>query len=180
MKNALTNYWTDLRKGDSSIESSVATFTCVRKKMKRNAKMLIASLKQMDNKLVASPLLDQGHQLSAVIRMIREVDVMNCSIFQSLLLFLLTSSKPKQSRWSLVSKLMHKGIIACEEKQENRNELETVDAALSEVSDSEKKKTAHKKLEASMISIEDVENFLERLFRPSIKTGASLFNIISQ
>ncbi|XP_024457628.2 uncharacterized protein LOC112327627 [Populus trichocarpa] len=168
------------RKGDSSIESSVATFTCFRKKMKKDAKKLIASLKQMDNKLGASSLLDQDQHLSAVIKVIREVNVINCSIFQSLLLFMSTSSKPKQSRWSLVSKLMHKGVIACEEKQENVNEIETVDAALSEVSDSEKVKIAQKRLEALEMSIDDLGNCLERLSRPLIKSRASLLNIISQ
>jgi hypothetical protein len=168
------------RKGDSSIESSVATFTCFRKKMKKDAKKLIASLKQMDNKLGASSLLDQDQHLSAVIRVIREVNVINCSIFQSLLMFLSTSSKPNQSRWSLVSKLMHKGVIACEEKQENVNEIETVDAALSEVSDSEKVKIAQKRLEALEMSIDDLGNCLERLSRPLIKSRASLLNIISQ
>ncbi|KAL3591857.1 hypothetical protein D5086_010497 [Populus alba] len=167
------------RKGDSSIESSVAIFTCFRKKMKKDAKKLIASLKQMDNRLGASSLLDQDQHLSAVIRVIREVNVINCSIFQSLLLFMSTSSKPKQSRWSLVSKLMHKGATTCEEKQENVNELEAVHAALSEVSDSEKVKITYKKLEALVISIEDLESCLERVFRVLIKTRASLLNVIS-
>jgi hypothetical protein len=148
--------------------------------MKKDAKKLIASLKQMDNKLGASSLLDQDQHLSAVIRVIREVNVINCSIFQSLLMFLSKSSKPNQSRWSLVSKLMHKGVIACEEKQENVNEIETVDAALSEVSDSEKVKIAQKRLEALEMSIDDLENCLERLSRPLIKSRASLLNIISQ
>ncbi|KAL3591858.1 hypothetical protein D5086_010498 [Populus alba] len=168
------------RKGDSSIESSVAAFNCFRKKMKKDTKKLIASLKQMDSKLEASSLLDQDQHLSAVIRVIREVNVINCSIFQSLLVFLSTSSKPKQSRWSLVSKLMHKGVIACEEKQENVNEIETVDAALSQVSDSEKVKIAQKRLETLEMSIDDLENCLERLSRPLIKSRATLLNIISQ
>lgn len=68
------------RKGDSSIESSVANYFCLRKKMK-DAKKLIASLKQMDNKFGASPLLDQDHQLSAVIQVIREVHVKNLRLW---------------------------------------------------------------------------------------------------
>ncbi|KAB5556721.1 hypothetical protein DKX38_007630 [Salix brachista] len=168
------------RKGDSSIESSVATFTCFMKKMIRDAKKMIASLKQMDKKLGASSLLDQDRNLSAVIRVIREVNVINSSIFQSLLVFLSTSSKPKQCRWSLVSKLMYKGVIACEEKQENVNEIENVGAALGELSGSEKVKNAQMKLEALETSIYDLENCLERLFRPLVKSRSSLLNIISQ
>ncbi|KAJ6736925.1 BPS1-LIKE PROTEIN [Salix viminalis] len=167
------------RKGDSSIETSVATFNCFRKKMKKDAKKLIASLKQMDNKHGASSLLDQDQHLSAVIRVIREVNVTNCSIFQSLLVFLSTSSKPKQSRWSLVSKLMYKGVVACEEKEEDDSELVAVYAALSEVSDSEKVKITYKKLEALLTSIEDLESCLESVFRILIKTRSSLLNLIS-
>ncbi|KAJ6929720.1 hypothetical protein NC652_013568 [Populus alba x Populus x berolinensis] len=138
----------------------------------------------MDNRLGASSLLDQDQHLSAVIRVVREVNVISCSIFQSLLLFMSTSSKPKQSRWSLVSKLMHKGVTTCEEKQENVNELEAVyaseKAALSQVSDSEKVKTAQKRLETLEMSIDDLESCLERLSRLLIKSRASLLNIISQ
>ncbi|KAJ6305172.1 hypothetical protein OIU78_020669 [Salix suchowensis] len=166
------------RKGDSSIESSVATFTCFRKKMKRDAKKLIASLKQMDKKLGASSLLDQDRNLSEVIKVTREVNVINCSIFQSLLVFLSTSSKPKQCRWSLVSKLMLKEGITCEEKREN--EIDTAGAALSELSGSEKVKNAQMKLEALEMSIYDLENCLERLFRPLVKSRSSLLNIVSQ
>ena len=61
---------------------------------------------------------------------------------------------------------MHKGEIACEEKQEN--ELASVDVVLSEVPNSEKKKIEHLKLEALVMSIEDIENCLEGLFRPLI------------
>ncbi|KAF9682125.1 hypothetical protein SADUNF_Sadunf05G0075700 [Salix dunnii] len=78
------------RKGDSSIESSVANYICLRKKMKKDARKFINSLKQIDNKFGASPLLHQAHQLSAVIQVIREVHVKSCSIFQSLSLFLST------------------------------------------------------------------------------------------
>ncbi|XP_023890150.2 uncharacterized protein LOC112002228 [Quercus suber] len=178
------------RKGDSSIESSINNYTCFKKKLKKDVKKLITALKQMENKWGAiSPVLAQDHHLSAVIRVLREVCVMNISVFQSLLLFLTVPlSKPKATRWSLVSKLMHKGVIACEEKQENVNEMEVADAALStlcrnassEGVDAEKIRSAHKKLEDLEIGIEDMENGLECLFRSLIKTRASFLNIISQ
>ncbi|XP_048431196.1 uncharacterized protein LOC125473022 [Pyrus x bretschneideri] len=73
------------RKGDSSLESSISKYTCFRKKMNKDAKKLITSLKQVDNKIATSPLLEQDHHLTAVIRVLREVRVKNMSIFQSLL-----------------------------------------------------------------------------------------------
>ncbi|KAJ9146896.1 hypothetical protein P3X46_029111 [Hevea brasiliensis] len=162
------------RKGDSSIESSIASYSCFTKKIKNEAKKSIAVLKQMDSKLKASLL--QDHHL---IQLFKEVIAMNSSIFQSLFLFLSTS-KPKRSRWSTVSKLMRKGAIACEEKQEIVNHLQSVDAALSERPHLEKIQIAHQRLEALEAGIEHIENCLENVFRNLIKTRASILNIISQ
>ncbi|KAB1201757.1 hypothetical protein CJ030_MR8G007410 [Morella rubra] len=175
------------RKGDLSIESSINSYTCFRKKMKKDAKKLIKALKQMENLCAESPVSHQDQLLSAVIRVLREVCSMNVSIFQSLLLFLTAPvSRSKATGWSLVSKLMHKGVIACEEKQEKVNEMQIVDAALRALSryaagegaEAEKTQNAHKRLEDLEISIEDLENGLECLFRRLVKTRASLLNII--
>ncbi|KAF5453836.1 hypothetical protein F2P56_023554 [Juglans regia] len=179
------------RKGDSSIESSINNYTCFRKKMKKDAKKLITALKQMENKFGASPALDLDHPLSVVIRVLRQVCAMNVSIFQSLLLFCATpvsKPKPKPTGWSLVSKMMHKGATACEEKQEKVNQMQDVDAAVgtlrrdasSKESDTEKTQSAHRRLKDLVISIEDLENGLGCVFRRLIKTRASLLNIISQ
>ncbi|KAJ7953202.1 DUF241 domain protein [Quillaja saponaria] len=169
------------RKGDSSIEGKIAEYTCFRKKMKKNAKKLITALKQIENKSGASLLLDQDHHLSAVIRVLREVNTTNIAIFQSLLSFLAVPvSKSKATKWSLVTKLMNKGVIVCEENPENLNELHGVDSALCNVGKYPTSEAAHERLEALQITIESLENGLENVFRRLIKTRASLLNIISQ
>ncbi|GKV44166.1 hypothetical protein SLEP1_g51372 [Rubroshorea leprosula] len=167
------------RKGDSSIEKSIVNYTSFRKKMKKEAKKLIVTLKQMDNKIGASTVLDQDHHFLAVIRVLRELNSMNISIFQSLFSFLAAPVPGKQTTWSLVSKLMHKGTVACE--QENVNEFETVDAVLCRRSSNvEKMQTAQKRLEALESSIQGLEDGLESLFRRLVKARASLLNILSQ
>lgn len=174
------------RKGDSSVEKSVAEYNFMIKKMKKNAKKLITSLKQMDSKFGLSPTLDLDHHLSAVIRVLREVISMNLCIFQFLLSFLtVSSSKSKATKWLLVAKMMHKGVIVCEDKLENVNELQCVEATLSTLvnegtNNGEKMQAAHEKLEAMENAIESLENGLESVFRRLIKTRASLLNIISQ
>lgn len=179
------------RKGDSSIETSIANYTCFRKKMKKDAKKLITSLKQVDSKIGASQMVEQDQHLSAVIRVLSEACSKNMSIFQSLLVFLsVPVSKPKSNKWSLVSKFMHKGVIACEGQKEDINEMDGVDAALNtlcksstapiECADVEKIQSAQKRLEALEVTIEGLENGLESVFRRLIKTRASLLNIISQ
>ncbi|KAM1810094.1 hypothetical protein FF1_026814 [Malus domestica] len=179
------------RKGDSSIESSIANYNCFRKKMKKDAKKLITSLKQVDNK--ASQHLEQDQHASAVTRVLKEVFGKNMSIFQSLLVFLVVPvSKPRSNKWSLVSKFMHKGVIACEDQNEdiNGHELDGVDAALyslcksssapTEGANVEKIQNAHKKLKALEVTVEGLENGLDSVFRRLIKTRAFLLNIISQ
>ncbi|KAL5557432.1 hypothetical protein UlMin_039668 [Ulmus minor] len=171
------------RKGDSTVVTSIASYLSFRKKTKKNAKKLIISLKQVDNNFNPSQLVEIDDHLFAVIKVLREVCSINISIFQSLLLFLtIPSSKAKSSKWSLVSKLMHKGVVACEENQENVHELDNVDVVLSkfEGSEFEKMKLAQKRLETLEISINGLESGLGSVFRQLIKTRTSLLNIISQ
>ncbi|KAK9012329.1 hypothetical protein V6N11_040386 [Hibiscus sabdariffa] len=169
------------RKGDSSIEGDILRYTSFRKEMKKQAKKLVVELKRIDDKLDASPCLDQDNHFSAVIRVLGQVNAMNASIFRSLFSFLSAPVPSKQTRWSLVAKLMHKGVIACEENQDVVNEFESVDAALCRhTSDAEKMQIVHKRLVALESSIEGVENRVECLFRHLIKARTSLLNIISQ
>ncbi|TQE06185.1 hypothetical protein C1H46_008250 [Malus baccata] len=179
------------RNGDSNIESSIANYNCFRKKMKKDAKKLITSLKQVNNK--APQLMVHDQRAPAVVRVLREVFAKNMSIFQSLLVFFAVPvSKPMLNKWCLISKLMHKGVIACEDQKEDihGHELDGVDAALyslcksssapAEGANVEKIQNAHKKLETLEVTVEGLEKGLESIFRRLIKTRASLLNIISQ
>ncbi|QCD91174.1 hypothetical protein DEO72_LG4g2138 [Vigna unguiculata] len=148
------------RKGDSSIERIVAQYNFFSKKMKKNAKKLITTLKQMENKFGVSPVLEEDQQLVSLVRVLREVIVMNMSIFRSL------------------------GVIACEEKQKSLNELQCVEASLSslvsEGTNVATMKAANESLEALENGIESIENGLENVFRRMVKTRACLLNIMTQ
>ncbi|WJX55870.1 hypothetical protein P8452_41591 [Trifolium repens] len=171
------------RKGDSSIETSVAEYKFFTKKMKKNVTKLITSLKQMETKFGASSLLNQDQEFVSAIRVLREVIVMNISIFQSILSFLVGSaSKSKATKWMKVAKLMHKKV-SCEEKLENFNELHCVEASLrtllSEGSDVAKMQATHENFEALENAIEIIENGLESVFRRLVKTRVCLLNIMT-
>ncbi|KAK7367229.1 hypothetical protein VNO80_09238 [Phaseolus coccineus] len=173
------------RKGDSSIERIIAEYNLFSKKMKKNAKKLITSLKQMERKFGVSPLLDQDQQLVSLIRMLREVIGLNMSVFQSLLAFLtVPASKSKATKWLLVAKLMHKGVITCEENTENSNEFQCVEASLSnllnEGTNVARMQAAHERLGALENELESIENGLESLFRRMVRTRACLLNIMTQ
>ncbi|KAE9606602.1 hypothetical protein Lalb_Chr09g0321351 [Lupinus albus] len=168
------------RKGDSSIEKSVVEYNFCTKKVKKSAKKLITSLKQIDSKFGVSPLLSQDQDLADLIRVLREVIAMNISIFQSLLSFLVSpSSKSKVTKWLIASKLIQKG-----ENSENNNELQCVDAALSTLlkdgTNVDKMQATRQKLEALEDATESLQNNLESVFRLLIKTRASLLNIMTQ
>ncbi|KAL2348668.1 hypothetical protein Fmac_002668 [Flemingia macrophylla] len=174
------------RKGDSSIERIIAEYNLFSKKMKKNVKKLITSLKQMESKFAVSPLLNQDQQLAVLVRVLREVIVMNMSIFRSLLAFLvIPASKPKATKWLLMAKLMIKGVITCEENQEKSNELQCVEASLSNLLRSEgtniaKMQAAHHRLEALENATQSIENRLESIFRHMVKTRAHLLNMMTQ
>lgn len=161
------------RKGDSTLENNINSYVSYRRKMKKDVKKLISSLKHMENG-IGAPLDQEDIHLTAVIRVLREVNVLTSSLFQSVLTFL-SPSGSKQSKWSLVSRLMHKGAVGCE----TVNELENVDVLLLSKNDAVEKVT-QQRLKELEISIEGIEKGLESVFRRLIRTRASLLNIISQ
>ncbi|KAJ9541072.1 hypothetical protein OSB04_027578 [Centaurea solstitialis] len=175
------------RKGELSSEKCVTTYNCFRKKMKKDVKALIASLKQVDNNMTIVDSDD--HHLAAVIKAVIGVSEMTVSGFESLLSFFsMPISKP--NRLSLVvSKLIHKGMVACEDQQEQGvfNEFDCIDAALQTLCKNEssstqfdKMQTAKCRLERLEFQLECMETKLECMFRHLIRNRATLLNIISQ
>ncbi|XP_057975672.1 uncharacterized protein LOC131162990 [Malania oleifera] len=179
--------------GDFSIGSNIfSTFVSSRKRMKKETAKSLAALKQIDSKLGASPLPDYlNAHISAVVRALRKTCLITISVFRSLLLFLsVPVLKPKKlTKWSLVSRLVHRGVVACDGQRMMRiSELESLDVALgnllaqssSKGSESEMIQSANKRLEALEGSIEGLENALECLFKNLINTRVSFLNILSQ
>ncbi|MCD7448749.1 hypothetical protein HAX54_045690 [Datura stramonium] len=148
------------RKGDSTIDDSFERFTSFSKKIKRDVKRSVSTLKQMDQDTAVPVLLDADKDTVAVIRALREANAVCISFFQKILSFLCVPLlKPKPSKWSLLSRLVQKERIASECQEESMS-LET------------KLET----FEAYLISFEDG---LEAIFRRLIRSRTSLLNILS-
>lgn len=178
------------RVGDSDRESYLSTYWRLRRNMRKESTKSMLLLKQMENEsFVASPNLDLSEHLSAVVRVLREASLITSSIFESLVVFLSSPIlKLKPNKWAfVVSRLMQKGLFAYNNHQENINELEKVDFALNSLivdnlskdAEAEKIQSAHGRLEALVVAIEEIESGLECLFKRLINTRVSFLNIFS-
>ncbi|KAI3794313.1 hypothetical protein L1987_36942 [Smallanthus sonchifolius] len=175
-----------VRKCELSNEKSVINYNCFRKKMKKDVRLLVGSLKQVDNTITGGGGSD-NQQLAAVMKAVIGVSETTVSVFESLLWFF---SRPvsKPNRWSIVVlKLMHKGIVASEDQPEHGivNEFESLDDALQSLCKNgsstqvEKIQVAKCRLEIVETQLECLETKLECMFRRLIGTRATLLNIIS-
>ncbi|XP_057492426.1 uncharacterized protein LOC130778024 [Actinidia eriantha] len=167
------------RKDDSSTKISISKFLSFRKDIKKNAKKLIATMKQIEKRTGGSLLLGLDHHFSSVIRVLREAVVATTSIFHLLLLFLFVPTKR-----SLVSRLLHTETVAYEGQRVNMNELESANFALHALwkcgsSEGDWKLLAQNRLEYLETSIEAIENCLGLSFRSMIRARASLLNVVS-
>ncbi|GFY87805.1 hypothetical protein Acr_05g0014440 [Actinidia rufa] len=167
------------RKDDSSTKISISKFLSFRKDIKKNAKKLIATMKQIEKRTGGSLLLALDHHFSSVIRVLREAVVATTSIFHLLLLFLSVPTKR-----SLVSRLLHTETVTYEGQRVNMNELQSANFALHTLlkcgsSEGDWKLLAQNRLEYLETSIEAIENCLGLSFRSMIRARASLLNVVS-
>uniref|UniRef100_A0A7N0VLL0 Uncharacterized protein n=1 Tax=Kalanchoe fedtschenkoi TaxID=63787 RepID=A0A7N0VLL0_KALFE len=175
------------RKGSSSASESVSRFKRLRKKMIKDARNMIATLKQVDHKLRVSVIEHLGNaedQCPCIISLLNDVAALDISILESLLSYLsVPSSDSKMTKWSsVISRLMNKKVAAC--KQETSNEFSNVDAAIFELntskcSSSEAVQLVLERLAWLEARVERIEDCLESMFKCFIKSRVALLNIIS-
>nr|XP_043615785.1 uncharacterized protein LOC122587682 [Erigeron canadensis] len=164
------------QKGNSSnLENNVAKYNCVRKKVKKDVKKLMACISK--SKLVTSSN-DRHHEHEVVIGMAMEVTV---SLFEWLLMFIVMPLKetPKISKWFMVvSKLSRKTKVTCEEHlcYQPENDFEGLDVIMSR---NECIKYDACRLERMEVQIERIEDNLDCICRRLIRTRVSLLNIVS-
>ncbi|XP_043709143.1 uncharacterized protein LOC122658288 [Telopea speciosissima] len=143
---------------------------------------------EVEKQRAFSSLLDKNHSIAAMVSVLREVEAITLSMFESLLSFLSgpkTMSRP--NGWSLVSKLINKKCVAEDEEVMERSEFEKVDVTLGAFIGHQTHKgfelrhvEAQKLLETMELSIRDFESGLECIFRSLIKTRVTLLNILNQ
>ncbi|XP_010277259.1 PREDICTED: uncharacterized protein LOC104611759 [Nelumbo nucifera] len=176
------------RKFEEMLGNKVGTYISFKKRVKKDVSSCLKMLKRLEEKCVVCPLLDLDHDSAMVVRVLREVNSVAISVFRAILSFLSTPmSKPKVGRWHLVSKLMHRGVVACDRHEESMNEVESVDVVLfaltrcnpSKDAEVESSQMVEKRLKDLEDSVESLEEGLNFLFRRLIQTRVSLLNILT-
>ncbi|VVB10153.1 unnamed protein product [Arabis nemorensis] len=157
--------------GEDQLDVAVSGYAGFRKNMRKEAKKLLGSLKNIDGRSTSSSSVNNGQQdehLMAVIDAMRRVVSVSVSVLKSFLEFL--SGRQSNIKSKLASVLKKKK----DHHEETKNELESLDSAICCSRDD-----LQKKLEEVEMSIDGFEKNLEGLFRRLIRTRASLLNIIS-
>ncbi|XP_042509224.1 uncharacterized protein LOC122084868 [Macadamia integrifolia] len=189
LKECVAELQSSLRRirGESSLANEVEAFNMSRKKVTKVISKCLGDLRKVQKHRTFSSLLDKNHDIVAMVGVLREVEAITLSMFDSLLSFI---SGPKAMQrpngWSLVSKLINKKRVANDEVME-RSEFEKMDVILGALLGSKTHKglelrhvEAQKQLETMELSIQDLEDGLECIFRRLIKTRVTVLNILNQ
>ncbi|KAL9415588.1 hypothetical protein AB3S75_043808 [Citrus x aurantiifolia] len=169
------------RRGDESrVSNEVGAYLRSRKKANKAIHKSLRVLK-------TSPCSSSESETIAMIIILRELEGVTYTVFESLLSYLSgTKGQSYQSRWSLVSKLIHTKRVTCEAEAIEINEFEKVDAALCSLIGNKSRKSTflnpedvHNMLGELESCTQDLEGGLESLQRRLIKTRVSLLNFLS-
>ncbi|XP_030486447.2 uncharacterized protein LOC115703098 [Cannabis sativa] len=167
--------------GEISLSSEVKKFLSSRKMMKK------ALSKAMENKSkFSTSSLKKEEQTAEIVSILREVELITFSVFESMVSFVSESKSSKANSWSLVSKVMKSRRVACEGVNEC-NEFASADGALASLISKKIKKTDNKveeinaqnELQSVESCIQVLEQGVESLYRRLIKTRVSLLNILN-
>ncbi|KAF8377727.1 hypothetical protein HHK36_031111 [Tetracentron sinense] len=190
MKECVQDLESSLRRrkgGEFGIANKVGAYMISRKKVNKVIHKCLRDLKIM-KKYTLSALVDKDHDLVAMVSMLREVEAITLSVFESLLSFVSgPKARSKPSGWSFVSKLMQTKHVSCEGEESNINEVEKADVAVYALNNKKscneidvvQVQNVQKRLGALEFSIQDLEEGLESMFRRLIKTRVSLLNMLN-
>ncbi|KAJ8425558.1 hypothetical protein Cgig2_027534 [Carnegiea gigantea] len=146
----------------TNYESKMASYISSRKEVIKRAKGLTQSLNQqvnLDSFGSSSLFQKDNHQLSAVIKALTCVNIINASVYESLLLFL-SSPVSKPTFGFLVSKLIQKSTSKSIRHTKSGNELTDADIALQSLRsgfNGDKVQSVQQRLDDLIIMIQGIE-----------------------
>ncbi|RRT53148.1 hypothetical protein B296_00012952 [Ensete ventricosum] len=141
------------RRGETVAQSKMQAYLRPDKKAEKDVKNYFRFLKQMDDKYALYCNDDKESDSWMVVRTLKEAREITISLLQSILKFLsMPGPKTKISRWSLISKALHKRKVACEGEHKD---IEANDGRVQKARD---------QLQILQNSIDDIEAGLEYLY----------------
>lgn len=181
-----------IRRGDSSIESSVCSYESFRKKAKKKIAYQHGQLKRMQNKVSSfSPLgQESDHQMIFLGSVIRDASTITISILRCVLVFLSRPALGTKGSSSLISKLKPMVLFSSEKermKSTNVGVIADLNGALCSLlvgrekngdSNSEGQR-ALRLLETLNVNIDGLEGGLDCIFRCLVKNRVSFLNMLA-
>ncbi|KAG5547553.1 hypothetical protein RHGRI_013291 [Rhododendron griersonianum] len=164
-----------------------AGYLTSRKKAKKEIQKSLKELKSIKSKTIGIAS-DKSHGIFKILRLLNQVEAAMIGVFESLLSHIAgTKVEARVSGFSLVSKLVRRMSVAYKEEETNTKAFENFDAALRSLNSHKTSKTdgviqmeiVRNQLGVMELSIQDMEEELECLFRRLIKTRVSLLNILN-
>ncbi|KAK2660860.1 hypothetical protein Ddye_007393 [Dipteronia dyeriana] len=166
-----------------SLANEIDKYMISRKKVDKMVRKCSSNLK--DDNLAIS---DQELVVVAIVDLLREVESVSFTLFNSLLSFVSPyKARSKSSTgWFLVSKFIQSKRASCEEQEnEELDSLEKLDCVLYDLVrnkkgiDTMQLQKTQKGLQALESTMQEIEGGLECVFRCLIKTRVSLLNILN-
>ncbi|KAF7810872.1 uncharacterized protein G2W53_031848 [Senna tora] len=161
------------RGAETELTVEAGKYLASRKNTKKAIRKALGSLKGMKNEITVS---------SDILSMLKEAEAVTMSTLESLMYFISDpKGKSKQTKWSVISKLMQPKRVASDTEESDTNEFEKVDEDLKSLMSHKPTSTENfqSHLENLEMCIEDLEVEIECLSRKLIKTRVSLLNIFS-
>ncbi|XP_043709141.1 uncharacterized protein LOC122658286 [Telopea speciosissima] len=175
MKQCVTELQSSLHRirGKSGLANEVEAYNMSRKKVTKVISKCLGDLRKVQKQRAFSSLLDKNCDIVAMVSVLREMEAITLSMFGSLLSFVSwPKAMPRPNSWSLVSKLIDKKHVAEDEEVMEICEFEKVDVAVGAFVGHKTHKSfklrhaeTQKRLETLELSIQDLEDGLECIFR---------------
>ena len=175
------------RGAEVGLAGEVRKYLVSRKVVKKAIRKALENMKA-SAKSTSSPANKDSVETMALISVLREVEAVTLEVFESLMCFISgPKAQTKLNGWSLVSKLVYKKNVGCDEEENDVNEFAKVEEALQHLMCHETAKfensshieNVQTELQSLESCVQDFEERLERLFRRLIKTRVSLLNILN-
>ena len=168
------------RGGETGFTVEGGKYLASRKKMKKSIQKALGNFKGIKNETIVTFSNNDNETLS-MLNILKEAEKVTVSSLESLLLFINgPKGQPKQSRWSMITKLMQPNRV-CDSQESDANEFEKVDAALQSLINHKPSSIDcfQSHMENLEKCIQHLEEGVESLSRQLIRTRVSLLNIFN-